>query len=234
MHQQFNDGRRISITSKNSVLSSSTSTDLLSTVNAVGINGNGGNNESESDNAKSKWWSFPRFLNWKSYVLLSVIDSVHMLFVFLPIGVLPANLVMVVPLIGISIFSLFNCCISCDDTYIRLGWDNMTGCALLFLSIFLLLFQDKESVSFMQENEKHYDKKYISNLILFFVGCVLMIFNDIYKRIALSKVKIDMLEFNLIESVLSMVWLWVLSPLAFQIQYIRYLFTLLQCLFFGH
>eukprot|EP01084_Bolivina_argentea_P038408 71004_1 len=129
-----------------------------------------------------------KYLNWRSYIIISLLDSLHMIFIFIPIGVLPANIVMCLPLIGISIFSLFNCCISCDNQYIKLGYDNIFGCLLLFLSIFLLIFQDKTTSKYLTDNTLNYDKKYISNLILFFIGCFILLFSDIYKRICLSKI----------------------------------------------
>lgn len=224
--QQQQIGEHININSKDtqsnlSVLSSATSTDLLSNLSLpFGGDGNNNNNNKRKNNKNNDDDSINYYLNWRSYILISLLDCIHCIFIFIPIAILPANIVQCIPLIGLSIFSLFNCCISCDNTYIKLGYENMFGCLLLFISIFLLLFQDDSTSKYLTENDQNYDKKYISNLILFFIGCILLIFNDIYKRISLSKIRIDMIEFNLIQSILSIIILWLLSPLAFQIQYI--------------
>merc|ERR1712142_1133039 len=106
-----------------------------------------------------------------------------MVFTFIPMAVLPANVVMVVPLIGAAICSLLNCCISFNDSMLKMQWDNVCGCGLLLVSICLLLFEDRSTSSLLTESHLNYDKKYIVNLIVFSVGCLLMVAIDIYKRL---------------------------------------------------
>ena len=120
-----------------------------------------------------------QWIEWKSHLILSILRSLEMILTSIPMVVLPANIVMVVPLIGMSICCLLHCCISWHDSYLKMGWDNVGGCALLFISIFLLLFQERNTAALLTQNDFNFDKKYISNLILFVIGCLLMMAIDI-------------------------------------------------------
>lgn len=208
------DGR-ISIHSHSVMSSLSTPTDLRSTVSIPDHDGGGGVGASFGG-----LLSWHRCLDWKCHLILSTLCSLQMLFTFIPMAVLPANVVMVVPLIGVALCSLLNCCIAFSGSMLRMRWDNVSGCGLLFVSILLLLFQDRNTAALLTLNDPNFDEKYISNLVLFVIGSLLMMPIDVYRRIALSRVQVDAVQFNLIQSVLIAVTLWLLSPLAFYIEYI--------------
>jgi len=195
---------RVSIHSHSSMstLSMSTATDLHS----VGYPADPHHGDGAASAASSR--SGRQCLGWKCHVILSTLSTLHMLLTFIPMAELPANVVMVVPLLGVAISSLLNCCISFHGSLLRMRWDNVCGCGILFVSISLLLFRDRSTSKLLTESVSV--QKY---LIIFSAGCLLMVPIDLYKRIVLSKHRIDAIEFNLIQSVLIMVALWLLSPL---------------------
>ena len=159
------------------------------------------------------------YMNWRCHLIISLLDSLQMIFIFIPMGILPANIVMCVPLFGIVISAILQSMISFDShNFIKLRCDNIIGLIALLCGILLLIL--KENALFLTDNTLNYDKKYISNLIIFTIGCILSALSDIYKRVSFSKIKICLIEHNVIQSTLTMIELLLLSPLAFQIQYI--------------
>merc|ERR1712107_75409 len=117
-------------------------------------------------------------------------------------GVLPANCCFCLPLIGIVVGAILQNMLSCDSSsYIRMQWDNFIGLIALLIAILLLIL--KENASFVLETDSDYGKQYIANLIIFVLGCLLLTLSDIYKRVALAKVKISLLEHNLIQPLLT-------------------------------
>eukprot|EP01083_Nonionella_stella_P113224 333663_1 len=146
--------------------------------------------------------SSSEYLSVRAYISIALLESVSMLCIFDSIGYLPGNIVMSLPLLPMSICALLT----------ELGCGNCVGCVLLAVSISYIVVG--ENSSYLT------DTLYCYNLIVFGLGCVVLLFAEFYKRASLSKTKVDMIEFNLIGSLFSILILWLLSPVAFQMQFI--------------
>ena len=59
----------------------------------------------------NNFWS-----NWRYYLIIALLDVLHMIFVFIPIGILPANIGIMVPFVSVTLNCLLSCCLTCDNS----------------------------------------------------------------------------------------------------------------------